>query len=160
MAERKRHSCPECGATLIAGKTCQDDFHELLFWENQYPQIGKVHHLLVLCYHLQHPSLYSPEGLEYSLQLLVDFVENRLTTTAALQRGREQVRSDRRDWKITASPGSQGAYAHPIDWKVRAADITAAGPQEAIPNIQAWAMSILADLRTTGNLTDRDSEDK
>lgn len=160
MADRLRHSCPECGATLTAGNTCQDDFHQLLFWENQYPQIGTVHHLLVLCYHLQHPSLYSPEGLAYSLQLLADFVETGLTTAAALRRSREQVRSDRRDWKITASPGSHGAYPHPIDWTVRAAEVIAAGPQEAIPNIQAWARSILADLRATGNLSDRDSEDK
>ena len=59
--------CSECGETLADGRTCADDFHQLLFWENERPELGEVHHLLVLCYHLQHPSLYSAEGLALSL---------------------------------------------------------------------------------------------
>ena len=50
----------------------------MLYWENENAERGVVHHLAVLSYHLQHPSLYSPAGLEYSLQLLVDFVEGRI----------------------------------------------------------------------------------
>ena len=68
--------CPECGAEWRADQTCQDDFHQMLFWEAENPALGEVHHLMVLCYYLQHPSLYSPEGLEYARGLLIAFVEH------------------------------------------------------------------------------------
>jgi hypothetical protein len=132
----------------------------MLFWENQFPELGAVHHLLVLCYYLQHPSLYSPEGLAYGLQLLVEFLTAGLTPDSALRRNRPQVRSDRRSWKIAASPGSHGAYPNPVDWTTRAADVTAAGPQSYLDSIPTWAGSLLTDLRATGNLPVRDLEDK
>src|SRR5512145_2930017 len=69
---------PECNAPWQEGQTCQDHFHQMLFWENEHPPLGEVHHLMVLCYHLQHPSLYAPEGLEYAKGLLVDFIERGL----------------------------------------------------------------------------------
>jgi hypothetical protein len=56
--------CPECGAVRHGDTTCQDGFHQMLFWENEDPANGAVHHLMVVSYHIQHPSLYSPEGLE------------------------------------------------------------------------------------------------
>ncbi len=31
---------------------------------------------MVLCYHLQHPSLYSPEGLDEAKRLLIEFLEH------------------------------------------------------------------------------------
>ncbi len=124
----------------------------MLFWENEYPEFGRVHHLMVLCYNLQHPGLYSPEGLVYGLQLLVDFVENGLTPAGARQRGREQASSDTRSWKVTARPGDRGAYPHPVQWRMRAGDITAAGPKSYLENVPTWARNILADLRASGNL--------
>ncbi len=66
--------CPDCGAAHATGVTCQDDFHQMLFWEAEEPARGEVHHLMVLCYHLQHPGLYSPAGLQHALGLLEDFV--------------------------------------------------------------------------------------
>ena len=49
--------CPECGAVLHDGETCEAYFHQMLFWEAENPANGEVHHLAVLCYHLQHPHL-------------------------------------------------------------------------------------------------------
>lgn len=50
--------CAECGAAWTNGQTCEDHFHQMLFWEAENPRAGaEVHHLMVLCYHLQHPSL-------------------------------------------------------------------------------------------------------
>jgi hypothetical protein len=146
------HFCVECGAQLAGFATCQDDFHELLFWENENPEHGAVHHLLVLCYHLQHPGLYSPKGLEQALHLLVDFLENGLTPEEARRRRQEQVDSSRRTWKLTARPGWQAAYLHPIAWRKRTADIVRAGPDQYPANVRSWAASILADLRASGNL--------
>jgi hypothetical protein len=37
--------CPECGASWDDEATCQDHFHQMLFWENEYPDYGaEVHH--------------------------------------------------------------------------------------------------------------------
>lgn len=68
--------CPECGAVLQGGETCAALFHQMLYWENEQPELGSVHHLMVLCYHLQHPCLLSKAGLDYGVELLRDFLEN------------------------------------------------------------------------------------
>ena len=71
-----RQQCPECGASWEGEQTCQDHFHHMLFWENENPTSGaEVHHLMVLSYYLQHPSLYSPEGLDEARRLLTGFLE-------------------------------------------------------------------------------------
>lgn len=57
-------TCPECGAVWQDGRTCQEYFHQMLYWEAEDPSLGEVHRLSVLCNYLQHPSLYSLEGLE------------------------------------------------------------------------------------------------
>jgi hypothetical protein len=62
--------CPHCGAVLPDGGECRTLFDQMLFWENEVPENGAVHHLAVLCYHIQHPHLYSPGGLAESMGLL------------------------------------------------------------------------------------------
>src|SRR5688500_17798962 len=87
-------TCPECGA-LQDEQTCEQRFHSAtggLYWESEDPALGVVHHLMVLCYHLQHPSLYSPEGLRFGRQLLADFVEGGVSPQEV--RGRERDRLD------------------------------------------------------------------
>jgi len=61
----------------------------MLYWENEVLANGEVHHLLVLCYHLQHPRLYSPAGLGYAIQLLRDFLVGGLSP--------QEVRRESRD---------------------------------------------------------------
>jgi hypothetical protein len=140
-------SCPECGATWVEGQTCQDYFHQMLFWENEDPARGEVHHLMVLCYHLQHPSLYSVEGLAYSRGLLADFVERGLNTEEVRRRNRQQVASDNRPWSITARPGNQGHYEQPPVWTLTAEDVVDGGPDAYQSNVRQWACSIANSLR-------------
>jgi hypothetical protein len=150
MAEltgEKVPSCPECGAPWPVGQTCQDFFHQFLFWENEEPARGEVHHLMVLCYHLQHPSLYSAEGLAYARGLLADFVERGLTPAEARRRNRELVASGKREWSITARLGNQGAYERPVVWAMTAADVIDAGPDAYRDNVRRWARSIAHSLR-------------
>lgn len=141
--------CAECGATHVDGQTCRDDFHQMLFWENEDPARGEVHHLMVLSYHLQHPSLYSREGLAYSRVLLADFVANGLSPQEARQRNREAVYSGKRDWSITARPGNEGAYERPVRWTMTAADVVVGGTEAYVENVRSWAGSIHQAL--TGN---------
>jgi hypothetical protein len=144
--------CPECGAVWRDGKTCQDSFHQMLAWEYETPALWEVHHLTVLCYHLQHPILYSPEGLEYSKQLLVDFAEHRVTPEEMRRRNRTKVDSGNRKWKIAGTPDSHGVYNPHVKWSLTALDVVDAGMESYRESVRAWAASTLADLRTSGNL--------
>jgi hypothetical protein len=111
-----------------------------------------VHHLAVLCYHLQHPSLYSPEGLGMGKHLLVNFLEKDVAPAEARRRNRGQVASGKRSWKVTGRPGAAGSYAHPIAWALTAADVVADGHLRYVQNVRRWATATLTDLRQSDNL--------
>ncbi|MBZ0279740.1 MAG: DUF5946 family protein [Anaerolineae bacterium] len=143
-------TCPECGAVLAEGQTCRDHFDQMLFWEAEDFSRGVVHHLLVLCYHLQHPSLYSMEGLQYGLGLLDQFVVQGITPADVRKQSRDQVASGNRNWKITARPDSIGAYDHPITWTMTAADVVAQGADNYVDSVRAWAQSVHESLKLVG----------
>jgi hypothetical protein len=145
-------ACPECGLAWQAGETCEALFHQMLFWENEQPDLGAVHHLMVLSYHLQHPGLFSQAGLDYGVQLLKDFLEGGLTPQQARQERRREVDSGQRTWKLRPEPEAQGAYPHPLRWKMTAADVVRTGAEGYIQQVQMWANCILTDLRYSGNL--------
>ena len=144
--------CPECGTSWTAETSCETYFHQMLFWETENPANWAVHHLTVLCYHLQHPHLYSPDGLSYAQGLLVDFVERGLMPAQIRQQRRETVASGNRAWNITSRAGDTGRYPHPITWTMTAADVVAAGSDAYIESVRHWAELVLADLKASGNL--------
>jgi len=146
------YKCPECGTAQSDGKTCQDDFHEMLGWEAENPGRLVVHHLMVLGYHLQHPSLYSPQGRAGAKQLLVDFLERGKSPQQVRKKNKSKVSSTNRTWKITARPDSHGAYLHPIAWTMAAADVVAGGADHYCDNVRAWATSILDAIKLSQNL--------
>lgn len=146
------NQCPACGASWRDNLTCQDHFYQALAWESEYPdKTLAAHHLLVLCYHLQHPHLYSPQGLEGAKQLLAAFVEEGQTPAEARRRQRGAVDSGRRAWKITGTPNSRGVYTHPIHWPMTIVDITSGDLDGYLARVQAWARSALAALKASGN---------
>lgn len=145
--------CPECGAAWYNGKTCQDHFHQMLYWENENPAYGVVHHLMVLCYHLQHPSLYSPEGLRYSKQLLADFLVHNATTMEVRKNRRGAVDSSRRTWKIKGTAASHGEYDHPVQWSMTASKVIEAGAENYCDRVRTWAQAIFDDLKASGNFS-------
>lgn len=141
--------CPECGALWHDGATCQDYFHEMLGWEFKHSLLD-VHHLMVLCYHLQHPSLYSPEGLREARRLLSEFVERGASPREIRQRNRSRVDSAKRNWKIKGTATSHGSYPRPMEWTMTAADIVAGEPERYYDNVRAWAQSVLKALEIVG----------
>ncbi len=141
--------CPECGAEWQHGETCQDYFYQMLFWEAENPSNGEVHHLMVLCYHLQHPGLYSPEGLREAIQLLHDFLVRGLTPEQVRKRNRSTLNSNIRTWKITGTPGSHGTYDHQIPWTMTALDVIKGGMDNYCNSVQAWAKSVNEALKTS-----------
>jgi hypothetical protein len=122
----------------------------MLAWEMEDPALWVVHHLMVLCYHLQHPHLYTPQGLAFAQHLLVDFVVNGVTSEEVRRRSRATVDSRNRTWKI--SHGPPGAYRHPITWPLTAADATAGGRAGYIAAVRAWAQSVYETLAASVNL--------
>ncbi len=145
--------CPECGAPWTDGVTCQEHFSQMGFWEMENPGVNyAVHHLMVLSYHLQHPSLYSPEGLSGARGLLVDFLEGGISPQQVRARNRDKLDSGRRKYKITGAPDSHGSYDHPVAWTMTAADVIARGESHYVESVNAWAHSILAALKTSENL--------
>ena len=143
--------CPECGTDWSGGQTCTDHFHTLLVWEWEH-QLLDMHHLLVLGYHLQHPSLYSPDGLRYSQGLLVQFVEQGIPPQEMRKRMSREVDSGSRQFKIKGTPESHGAYAFPVGWAMTAADVVAAGPERYYDSVRVWADGVLQSLCESGNL--------
>jgi hypothetical protein len=123
----------------------------MLFWEAEYPAYGVVHHLMVLCYHLQHPTLYSPEGLSTAKHLLVEFVERGVSPAEIRQRNRARLDSSQRKWKIKGTPASHAAYDPLVQWRTTAADVTAGGPDNYCDNVRAWARSVYEALKAAGH---------
>ena len=146
--------CTECGADWSYGQTCENHFNQMLYWEQEDPSVyGAAHHLMVLSFHLQHPSRYSPEGLAHAKGLLLDFLERGVTPAQALQRDHDAVDSGKRKFKITGTPERHGSYAYPVAWTITASDMVASGQEAFVGNVHVWARSILNALRASGNLT-------
>jgi Family of unknown function (DUF5946) len=139
--------CPTCGAALKNGLTCQDYFHQMLFWE-QDDGLGQLHHLMVLSYNIQHPYVYSQKTLEMSILMLWDFLHG-----ATIAQMRKQISSladsSKRSWKITGTPESHGQFDRAIPWKIRAQEVVAGGKDNFLVNVQAWAESIWEVLEET-----------
>jgi hypothetical protein len=118
----------------------------MLAWDLENPDFD-VHHLTVLCYYLQHPGLYSPEGLEGAKQLLADFLEGGITPQKVRQRERSRMDSSKRTWKIKGTLTVRGAYRHPVLWSITAADVTAGGVDNYCDQVRAWARSVHEAIR-------------
>lgn len=137
--------CASCGA---ADDNCEAAFHQMLFWESEAPDLTlDVHHLLVLCYHLQHPHLYSVEGLANAQELLEDFVGKGLSPQYIRKRNAPKVDSGKRKFTVTARPDSIGSYPKQPQWKIRASDVVAGGLEAYRVNIHQWAKSIYEALK-------------
>jgi hypothetical protein len=107
----------------------------------------------VLCYHLQHPSLYSPEGLAGAKQLLLEFVERGTSPSEVRRRNRARLDSSQRTWKVAGTPGRRGAYDPPIEWGITVADVVAGGVEHYCDNVRAWARSMLEALKMTADFS-------
>lgn len=143
--------CDQCGAPLGEGQTCQDDFHQMLIWESDRPEYWQVHHLMVLCYHLQHPNLYSAEGLAGAKKLLVEFLENGVSPEDIRQREGRKLDSGNRKWRIKGSASSHGAYLHPVIWTMTVREVVLGGKQRYIENVFKWASSVRQSIQDSDN---------
>ena len=125
----------------------------MLAWEMENPHNMAVHHLMVLCYHLQHPHLYSPEGLSGAMQLLIDFVDRGLSPEKVRKYNRARVDSSTRTWKIKGTPAAHGVYDPPVQWKLTAAYVIKSGMDNYCASVRTWASSVYETLKTSGKIS-------
>lgn len=140
----ERRTCPECGAIWPDERRCRDYFDQMLAWEFEAPGgAGAVHHLTVLCYHLQHPSLYSPAGLAWARAALAEFVEQGMPPQELRRRSRRALDSGTRAWNVTGAPAS---YAVQPRWATTVVDAASGGLDGYKARVAAWARSVHAAL--------------
>lgn len=145
--------CPECGSILTDEHTCRDYFNQMLSWDFEDPAgAGKLHHLTVLCYHLQHPSLYSPEALRSAKQFLRSIIEKNISAQELLDINRKTLASKGRTWKVIGTLENHGSYRSDINWSMTAYDIVFHGLGSYIEMVQKWAELIYEDLEISDNL--------
>lgn len=145
--------CPECGSLLTDEKTCRDYFNQMLAWDFEDPaDTGRLHHLTVLCYCLQHPDLYSSEALKGAKQLLRDIIEKNISAQGLLKKNRKTLAPKGRTWKIKGTLENHGEYRSKIKWSMTASEVCAHGLNRYNELVQKWAESIYEDLKTSGNL--------
>lgn len=140
-------TCPSCGALHAGERRCADDFYQMLYWESEEPARGVVHHLTVLCYHLQHPELYSTEGLRHALELLEQFVGQGLSPEQVRRQARSRLDSGNRAWTVTAREDDHGAYDRPMHWSMTATDVVRAGPDAYVAAVRAWAEAVYSTIK-------------
>ena len=141
-------TCDVCSASLEPGRSCEDDFHQMLYWEAEYPELGIVHHLMVTSYYIQHPHLYSPDGLKQAHWQLQEFVGKGVTPQAMREYIRADVDSGKWAFKIKGTPESHGSYEQPMPWTMHACDVVAAGHENYIERVRDWANSIVTALHS------------
>ena len=147
----KSTNCSECGTLWENGETCEDHFHQMLYWEAENPSYGQVHHLAVLSYYLQHPSLYSPEGLDAAKRLLAEFLVDQVTPQEARKQMLAKLRADGRKPKIKGTKDAKGSYTGQMLWSMTARDVVTGGVANYCENVRKWAQVIFEKLKATGN---------
>ncbi|MCB9452972.1 MAG: hypothetical protein H6672_16170 [Anaerolineaceae bacterium] len=146
--------CPECGGMWHNGMTCQDHFHQMLAWEFENPGgAGAVHHLSVLCYNLQHPSVYSPQALHGAKAILARYVVDGATPQQIRAQHKQSVDSGHRAYTIRGTPESQGGYAYPVNWTITIGDVTSGGLAGYCERVEVWSGSVYEALVNSGNYT-------
>lgn len=144
--------CPHCGGLNAYDTTCEDNFHQMLFWESEFPELWSVHHMMVLCYHLQHSHLYSTDGLVGAMSLLHDFVVMGLSSEDVRARDSMKLDSGNRAWKIKAAADSVGVYEQDITWTMTTSDVVKDGADSYVENVKLWAKSVYECLKYSKNL--------
>jgi hypothetical protein len=141
--------CPECGAPLREGKSCQQRFEELLALEFENPGgAGSVHHLTVLCYMLQH-NQYSDEAAAWAQAALKAVLEDGLSPSQLRYRSRKPLDQTVRTWKVTGST----AVTRGLRWPVTISDVALGDAAGHNQRVMAWAQAVWQTLKTRDDTT-------
>lgn len=134
--------CQECGAPEVDGRTCRQQWDELLALEFSDARAGSVHFLTVACYQLQHPKAFplhaaARRWLENALGEVV--VQDRPVSALrdAMQRGYDGSRS---------VLGPSAEVVVPRHWSRTVADVGPPDAERHAGRVRSWAAAVHADL--------------
>ncbi len=125
----------------------------MIAWDfEDFLGVGQIHHLTVVNYNLQHPSVYSQKGLEDAKGFLVEFLEEGFSFKEHDERNRARLASNVRDWKITGTSEDHGSYDTAPVWAVTAQDVVEGGLESYVENVKKWSNSVYKALSESGSL--------
>lgn len=135
--------CDECGAPLSSGRTCMENFHDLLMLEASVPGAagGLPHFFAVASYGLQHPgsmgfTVATLEGLRQSVEMAV-------AGEADIPRLRSRSRQLSAVQGRVTRRGDEPVPAWPVPvWDRTVTDVLARGAEEYEATVREWAASI------------------
>ena len=139
-------ACPECGAPARGGKTCREQFEDLLGLEFEHLEsYGQVHFFTVACYNLQHPSGFNPPAIEWLVESLRKAVEEGVPPEEIRRMARRDLP---RKGKITRVPAAGEITSSPTRrWMMTVANIRTESAEEYTKSVRAWARAVLDDLQ-------------
>jgi hypothetical protein len=142
--------CPECGARLEAGQSCQALFDEFLTWEFEDPAYGQVHFLTVAVFMTQH-GRYSDEGQRWILEQLRAHLDKGVPVEEIRRRAKPTTNQANRTWKVVRPAGAPPVKR--IAWDVTIADVASAhgatlDAADYCAAVREWARATLRQLET------------
>lgn len=141
--------CAECGAPLLHGDDCRENFHALLLLEGQVQGApgSIIHFYTVTCYVLQHPDSmnYTLEALHSLRASLSDALDERVTLEDLRRRARYAADGAIR---ITRRPNEPTLSWKRGDWAMTVTDVCSVSPNEYGETVLRWAHSIREALAT------------
>lgn len=140
--------CPECGAALQPGESCQAFFESLLFEEHANPEHNyAAHHWMVLSFMLTHDR-YSDEARPQAIALLRVALEDN-PPAHYLRRMAKQFFTLDAPREASILRGNDRP-PRPIDWPITVRDV-ALHPEDDYPTrVNRWARSVLDTLIARG----------
>lgn len=139
-------TCPDCGAVLPEGETCQDIFGRFLVLEFQDVEYGAVHFLTVACFYIQH-GRYSDAGLTWIEDKLRAYLIDGVSPGDIRRQANKDADQSVRRWKVNRQP--EEAPLPKIPWSMTIADVDARY-QDAVSYRQLvtdWARVTLDEMK-------------
>lgn len=139
-------TCPECGALLADGMSCQDMLGAIIAWEAQDAELLNEHFLTVAAYNLQHPAQFTEAAID---GLRVVFAE-RLDHNLGIAEIRRRIGGAAAGTARVLKPEEE---RQPMlrRWSRTVADVYDADhPQGAAGRVRLWAASIRLEMEHLG----------
>jgi len=138
--------CPECGAQLEDGITCQLIFDSFLALEFSELAYGEVHFVTVTIFMIQH-GRYSDAVLTWIQSALRAYLEEGLPVSELRRQAALETNSQERGWKVLRA--AQDRPLSKVDWEVTITDVAAhtADPVDYCAWVKKWGMATLHQMK-------------
>jgi hypothetical protein len=156
--------CDECGAEVAGAETCWERFGAVLAAEADHEELARMHGLIVLTYHLQHPSRTKPWypafGAAVMSRIFVDgeqwgdAIAAEVGRPGGFDRDRNRWRQvgPQKAWEAALNERKRAsgetmpawALAGPAAGEATVADIDLHPPRGQAEQVLAWARSVAA----------------